>query len=73
MSQSILHNFYIMKYRNIGLYVDPVNFVVPTTFNELNNMTLSIESQLQPLKPDDFDDWEDNDNAYEDDEYVEDE
>ena len=55
------------------MYVDPVKFVLPSTFNELNNMTSSIESQLQPLRPDDFDDWEDDDNAYEDDEYVEDE
>jgi hypothetical protein len=73
LGQSILYNFYVMKYRKIELYVDPVKFVLPSTFDELNNMTSSIESQLQPLKPDDFDDWEDNDNAYEDDEYVEDE
>ena len=73
LGQSILYNFYVMKYRKMEMYVDPVKFVLPSTFNELNNMTSSIESQLQPLRPDDFDDWEDDDNAYEDDEYVEDE
>ena len=73
LGQSILYNFYVMKYRKMEMYVDPVKFVLPSTFNELNNMTSSIESQLQPLRPDDFDDWEDDDNAYEDDEYLKDE
>ena len=70
--QSILYNLNVMKYRNIQLYVDPAKFVLPSTFNELNDMTSSIESLLQSLKPGNFDDWEDDDNAYEDDEYVED-
>ena len=73
LGQSILYNFYVMKYRKMEMYVDPEKFVLPSTFNELNNMTSSIEGQLQPSRPDDFDDWEDDDNAYEDDEYVEDE
>ena len=73
LGQSILYNFYVMKYRKIELYTDPGNFVLPTSFDELNNMISSIESQLKPLKPDDFDDWEDDDNAFEDDEYIDDE
>ena len=73
LGQSILYNFYVMKYRKMEMYVDPEKFVPPSTFNELNNMASSIEGQLQPSRPDDFDDWEDDDNAYEDDEYVEDE
>jgi hypothetical protein len=72
LGQSILYNFYVMKYGNIELYVDPAKFVLPSTFDKLNNMTSAIESQLQSLKPGDFDDWEDDDNTYEDDEYVED-
>ena len=55
------------------MYVDPEKFVLPSTFNELCNMTSSIEGQLQPSRPDDFEDWRDDDNAYEDDEYFEDE
>ena len=76
LGQSILYNFLVIKYRKMELYVDPAKFPLPSTFNELNNMTSSIESQLQTLKPGDFDDWEDDDNAYdayEDEEYVEEE
>ncbi len=54
-------------------YVNPATYAVPASWNDLGNQMDSIGNQLQGHKPDDFNDWEDDDFAYEDDEVLDEE
>ena len=60
----------MIKYKHVELYVDPAQYTLPRDFKELENQTVSLEMQLRKELPEQFDDWEDDDFAFEDDEIL---
>ena len=70
LGQDILSEFTLLKHGHVELYVDPSEYTLPASFQELTNQTISLEMQLRKDLPESFDDWEDDDFAYEDDEIL---
>ena len=70
LGQDILLGFCLIKYEHVELYVDPSHYMLPRDFRELRDQTSSLEMQLRQELPDKFDDWEDDDFAYEDDDVL---
>lgn len=70
LGQDILAEFSMFKHGDIELYVDPSEYAIPTSFEELGNQSISLEMQLRKDLPESFDDWEDDDFAFEDDDIL---
>ena len=70
LGQDILSEFSMLKHGHVELYVDPSEYTLPVDFQELRNQTISLEMQLRKDLPESFDDWEDDDFAFEDDEIL---
>ena len=60
----------MIKYKHVELYVDPAQYTLPRDFKELKDQIISLEMQLRKELPEQFDDWEDDDFAFEDDEIL---
>ena len=70
LGQDLLLGFCMIKYEHIQLYVNPSQYTLPRDFKELKDQIILLEMQLRKELPDQFDDWEDDDFAFEDDEIL---
>lgn len=72
LGQSILSTMASIKHAHCELCVDPSDFILPSSFVELEATIGHIKSQLETSLPAGFDDWEDDDFEFEDEEWDED-
>ena len=70
LGQDILSEYCLIKYRDVEIYVDPSKYTLPRNFRVLRDQNESLANQLRRDLPDNFDDWEDDDFAFEDDEVL---
>ena len=70
LGQDLLLGFCMIKYKHVELYVNPSQYTLPRDFKELKDQIISLEMQLRKELPEQFDDWEDDDFAFEDDEIL---
>jgi len=73
LGQHILDRFTCIKHNGCKLYVDASKYQLPSNFRTLDFQVDALRSQLKVSVPDEFDDWEDDDFAFEDDDYITDE
>ena len=70
LGQDILNEFSMLKHGHVELYVNPREYILPANFDELRNHIKLLEMQLKPDLPESFNDWEDDDFAFEDDDIL---
>lgn len=68
LGQSILSQFTLFRINNCELYLDLAEYKLPSSTLDLVNQVQAISDQVQEF-PEGYDDWEDDDFAFEDDEY----
>eukprot|EP01031_Cornospumella_fuschlensis_P033018 gene33018-39939_t len=69
LGQAILSNMESIKHARCELCVDTSDFILPSSFPELETTIGHIKSQLETSLPADFDYWEDDDVEFEDEEW----
>jgi hypothetical protein len=70
LGQQILSRFACIKHDGCELYVDPMSYGLPTDFRALDFQVNDLRSQVKTVLPNTFNDWEDDDFAFEDDDYL---
>jgi hypothetical protein len=73
IGQQILDQFASFKCVGCEIYVDPSQYIWLSSFDDLRHQLIDLVGQTKEGLPDTFDDWEDDDFAFDDDDYIVDE
>jgi hypothetical protein len=52
------------------IYFDLSQYTLPSSFTDLRHQLINLVEQTKEGLPDTFDNWEDNDFAFDDDDYI---